>query len=74
MTFPPCRKRGRKKVGPREFRAGNRVAPARYTRGISDGTKFLDPWRNPYLVRGVPSEQAEMQRPLNEVRSVDERC
>ncbi|CAM9384117.1 unnamed protein product [Scytosiphon promiscuus] len=55
-----------KRVGPREFRAGNRVAPASYTRGISEGTKFLDPWRNPYLVRGVPTGQAEMQRPLNE--------
>lgn len=58
------------KVGPREFHAGNKVALAPYQRGISDGTQFLDPWLNPYLVRGVPREQAEMHRPLNEVRSL----
>lgn len=56
------------KIGPREFHAGTRVALAPYKRGITDGTKFLDPWRNPYLVRGVPQEEAEMHRPLNEVR------
>ncbi|CBJ30452.1 conserved unknown protein [Ectocarpus siliculosus] len=55
-----------KRVGPREFHAGNRVALAPYQRGISGGTQFLDPWRNPFLVRGVPRDQAEMQRPLNE--------
>lgn len=57
-----------RQIGPREFHAGNRVAMAPYRRGISDGTQFLDPWRNPYMVRGVPREQAEMSRPLNEVR------
>lgn len=61
------------KVGPREFHAGNRVSLAPYKRGISDGTPFLDSWRNPYLVRGVPREQAEMSRPLNEV-SFSWRC
>eukprot|EP00752_Nemacystus_decipiens_P003180 g2943.t1 len=55
-----------KRVGPREFHAGNKVALAPYQRGISDGTPFLDPWLNPYLVRGVPQEQAEMHRPLKE--------
>ncbi|CAM9779590.1 unnamed protein product [Pylaiella littoralis] len=55
-----------KRIGPREFHAGNRVALAPYKRGIADGTQFLDPWRNPYLVRGVPREEAEMHRPLNE--------
>lgn len=59
---------GNEQIGPREFHAGNRVALAPYKRGISDGTQFLDPWRNPYMVRGVPREQAEMSRPLNEVR------
>lgn len=55
------------KLGPREFHAGNRVPLSPYKRGISDGTQFMDPWRNPYLVRGVPQEQSEMSRPLNEV-------
>lgn len=59
---------GQRQIGPREFHAGNRVALAPYRRGISDGTQFLDPWRNPYMVRGVPREQAELNRPLNEVR------
>lgn len=27
----------------------------------------MDPWRNPYLVRGVPKEQAEMKLPLSRV-------
>ncbi|CAM9544096.1 unnamed protein product, partial [Sphacelaria rigidula] len=55
-----------KRIGPREFHAGTRVPLAAYRRGISEGTEFMDPWRNPYLIRGVPKEGAEMNLPLSQ--------
>ncbi|CAM9477490.1 unnamed protein product [Discosporangium mesarthrocarpum] len=55
-----------KRVGPREFHAGYHVPRAPYKRGVSDGSPFMEPWRNPYLVRGVPVSQAELTKPLNQ--------
>ena len=43
--------------GPRDFRAGQRVPMPPYRRGINDGATFADPWKNPYLVRGIPKSQ-----------------
>ena len=56
-----------RKIGPQEFHAGNRVHLSSYKRGINEGAPFIDPWRNPYMMRGVPRDQAEMSRPVNEV-------
>ncbi|CAN0057576.1 unnamed protein product [Ascophyllum nodosum] len=56
-----------KMIGPQEFHAGNRVHLSSYKRGINEGAPFIDPWRNPYMMRGVPRDQAEMSRPVNEI-------
>lgn len=48
--------------GPRDFRAGQRVPMPPYRRGINDGATFADPWKNPYLVRGIPKSQAELSQ------------
>ena len=53
----------------KDFRAGHHVPLPPYRRGINDGTPFMDPWKNPYLVRGVPRSEAERRQaddgPLN---------
>jgi len=28
-----------------------------YRRGLNEGSQYFDPWRNPYLMRGVPESQ-----------------
>jgi len=37
------------------FKAGYRVHELPYRRGLNEGTPHCDPWRNPYLQRGVPA-------------------
>ncbi|CAM9769389.1 unnamed protein product, partial [Choristocarpus tenellus] len=55
-----------KRVGPREFHAGYRVHKSPYEGGINTGSPFMDWWKNPYLVRGIPKNQAELSKPLKE--------
>mmetsp|Transcript_9264 Transcript_9264/g.27168 ORF Transcript_9264/g.27168 Transcript_9264/m.27168 type:complete len:486 (-) Transcript_9264:1649-3106(-) len=42
------------------FKAGGRVKPKPYERGVNEGAKYVDPWRNPYMIRGIPQSQAEL--------------
>jgi hypothetical protein len=44
----------------KDFRAGQRVKDKGYTRGINEGQPFVDPWKNPYLMRGIPSCQVRV--------------
>ena len=48
--------------GENDFIAGGRVKDPAYRRGLSDGSTYFDPWRNPYLVRGVPKSQTELDQ------------
>lgn len=41
-------------VGTADFRCGQRLPIAPYQRGINYGCPYHDPWRNPYLKRGIP--------------------
>ena len=41
------------RAGP--FKAGYKVHDLPYRRGLNEGTPHCDPWRNPYLQRGVPA-------------------
>lgn len=43
------------------FVGGSRVADKAYKRGCSEGAPYKDPWRNPYLIRGIPTSQAELR-------------
>jgi hypothetical protein len=37
------------------FKAGHKARDLPYRRGVNEGTPHCDPWRNPYLLRGVPA-------------------
>ncbi|CAM9179695.1 unnamed protein product [Chrysoparadoxa australica] len=54
-----------KMVGPREFKAGSKVPPPRYTRGVSEGTEYMESWKNPYLIRGVATQE-ELKLPFGQ--------
>lgn len=41
-------------VGTADFRCGQRLPLAAYQRGVNYGCPYHDPWRNPYLKRGIP--------------------
>lgn len=43
-------------IGPSVFQAGNKAKQPHYSRGISDGTPFVDPWNHPLMKRGVENE------------------
>lgn len=45
--------RGQLRGGP--FKAGHKARDLPYRRGLNEGTPHCDPWRNPYLMRGVPA-------------------
>lgn len=44
-----------------DFLAGSRPADKPYKRGCNEGAPYRDPWRNPYLMRGIPTSQAELR-------------
>lgn len=48
--------------GQTDFRAGGRSKEQPYRRGLNEGSSYFDPWRNPYLVRGVPKSQKELDQ------------
>lgn len=47
-------------VGAAELRGGQRVRDPPYQRGISEGSQFFDPWRNPYMQRGIPRVKEDL--------------
>lgn len=47
-------------TGQRDFMAGQRQHEMPYRRGLNEGTPYSDPWRNPYLMRGVPKSEGEL--------------
>lgn len=49
-------------IGGRDFTAGQRVHQAPYRRGLNEGSQYTDPWRNPYMIRGIPKSQAELSQ------------
>lgn len=49
-------------LGGRDFTAGQAVHQAPYRRGLNDGSQYTDPWRNPYMIRGIPKSQAELSQ------------
>jgi len=49
-------------IGGRDFTAGQAVHQAPYRRGLNDGSQYTDPWRNPYMIRGIPKSQAELSQ------------
>ena len=48
-------------VGAADLRAGQRVRQEPYRRGVNDGSAFHDPWKNPYLRRGIPRAPADLE-------------
>lgn len=49
-------------TGQRGFYSGHRVHEMPYRRGLNEGSQYLEAWRNPYLMRGVPKNQAELSQ------------
>jgi len=47
-------------TGTSEFKAGHKAKELPYRRGLNEGSQYFDPWRNPYLMRGVPASSAEL--------------
>eukprot|EP00629_Pelagomonadales_sp_RCC1024_P017503 CAMPEP_0119264350 /NCGR_PEP_ID=MMETSP1329-20130426/3453_1 /TAXON_ID=114041 /ORGANISM="Genus nov. species nov., Strain RCC1024" /LENGTH=339 /DNA_ID=CAMNT_0007264111 /DNA_START=397 /DNA_END=1416 /DNA_ORIENTATION=+ len=52
-------------VGAADLRAGQRVHPGAYKRGVNDGSEFYDPWKNPYLQRGIPRCKGDLQHSIS---------
>lgn len=50
------------RVGPTDFRGGQRAMQPPYQRGLNDGAQYMDPWKNPYLARGIPKSEAELRQ------------
>ena len=48
--------------GNTDFTAGGKAKDSPYRRGLNEGSQYFDPWRNPYLVRGVPKSQKELEQ------------
>lgn len=60
------------RLGPARFEAGGRLKPPPYKRGIHEGDQFLEPWKNPYNVRGIPpSQQTLRERDLSFTKAPD---
>mmetsp|Transcript_6699 Transcript_6699/g.8107 ORF Transcript_6699/g.8107 Transcript_6699/m.8107 type:complete len:155 (-) Transcript_6699:87-551(-) len=49
-------------TGQKDFMAGHIMHQLPYRRGLNEGSQYLEAWRNPYLIRGVPKNQAELQQ------------
>lgn len=43
------------------FEAGHKVPLPAHRRGLNEGSAYQDPWKNPYLTRGVPEPKADLQ-------------
>ena len=48
-------------VGQADFRAGHKQHDAPYQRGLNKGAVYRDPWKNPFLVRGIPKLGENLQ-------------
>lgn len=48
-------------VGQADFRAGHKQHDHPYQRGLNKGSQYFDPWKNPFLVRGIPNEGEVLQ-------------
>jgi hypothetical protein len=49
-------------TGQKDFSSGHKVHELPYRRGLNEGSQYLEAWRNPYLMRGVPKNEAELKQ------------
>jgi len=49
-------------IGAQDFRGGQRVNEPPYSRGVNSGSQYTDPWRNPYLTRGIPASEDDLRQ------------
>ena len=52
-------------IGAADLRTGQRVHDEPYQRGINEGSEFYDPWKNPYLQRGIPRCKEDLQHSVS---------
>ena len=52
-------------IGAADLRTGQRVHEEPHQRGINDGSEFFDPWKNPYLQRGIPRCKEDLQHSVS---------